>query len=236
MKLRNHLTACWLILLTVLMTRSSSLVLGQTESASPSASPTAETTQNLRSRIDRVLNETDTGVLGQNTNSPSAFFGQISRLTEQSVTLTTTNGLRLVPLDKNVVIELDGSEITLSELDQVEVDDWAKVYGLGTADAFQPRFVEFSDTSPLIHAYQATIGTLTEVTATNLTIESRLDQSEQSFEIASEVTVTDLLGETVDATQLESLQQALVVYQDREDSNVVTAIRLLTATAVPTDE
>ena len=87
--------------------------MAQEATTSGSPSP-AETTQELKERIQRIVEEKSDqikGVIDQISQQKRGFIGQVERVTEESLTITNTKGTEIIPFDENVSLLKSNQEI-----------------------------------------------------------------------------------------------------------------------------
>ena len=197
------------------------------EEASPSGSPSpAETTQELKERIQRIVEEKSEqikGVIDQLSQNKRGFIGQVERVTEESLTLTNSKGTEIIPFDDQVTLLKGNREISI---DDVAVDDWLVVMGLIIDDAFSPKRILVSSTSLRPKNHVTALGTIIEQSSKEITILSRQNE-EISFDVTTKTQYQDQDGTSARRGEFIKDLQVLVVGDEDDDGKNVSIIRSL---------
>ena len=197
------------------------------QEATSSGSPTpAETTQELRERIQRIVEEKSDqikGVIDELSQNKRGFIGQVERVTEESLTITNSKGTEIIPVDEQVTLLKNNQEISI---DKVAVDDWLVVMGLIVDDTFTPKRILVSSASLRPKNHLVVMGTIIEQSSKEITILSRQNE-EMSFTINSKTKYQDRGGETVRSSELVKDLQVLIVGDEDDKGKNASIIRSL---------
>lgn len=224
-----------------LLAASPTFAQGNPQSATDSATQeatTSATTQNLRERIERVVDEKREqiqGVLTDLDQRRRGVIGQVERITEESITISNHKGTEIIPLKVDQVpvrLIKAGNEI---ELTDIAVGDWILSLGLMEDNSFIPNRILVSSNSLRPTTRSVAIGAIVEVTTSNLSIDQRAGDT-ITFVTNRNTTYQDLEGEEITRTQLTNLAentQALVAGSisngdDNESVRTARLIRVLT--------
>lgn len=202
--------------------------------ASPLSAQTAEetdttptTTEKLKERIDKLIEQRkekiDT-VLGEVTSPKRAFVGQVSRVSETTITLNVAGTTRIVPLDSGVTLIKNG-KTTAAE--NIAVDDWALVMGLWEDDTFTPKKIFFSEKSLRPKTQIVALGSLKEVKKTSLQFQARGQEEVLTLTLNSKTRYQDVKGETATLSQFVAEDQVLIIGYKDDDGAYATTIRAL---------
>jgi len=220
--MRKLILSLFLLTLSLAMPHA---VQAQDASASGSPSP-AETTQELKERIQRIVEEKSEqikGVIDQLSQNKRGFIGQVERVTEESLTLTNSKGTEIIPFDDQVTLLKANREISI---DDVAVDDWLVVMGLIVDDAFSPKRILVSSTSLRPKNHLIALGTIVEQSSKEITILSRQNE-EMSFDVSSKTQYQDRDGESARRGEFIQDQQVLVVGDEDDGGKNASIIRSL---------
>jgi hypothetical protein len=230
------LLCAWLFLSDQIATK---LQAQQTTATQSSQTTTAEETANedeavdeiseeLRQRIQRVREES-TQVRGVNSISLSektARIGEVTRVTDESVTMQYQDGTLIVPLDDQAVLVRDDEIIAASD---IEVGSWVMILGAMTRATFEPDFVVSLDESPLGASSTVVFGSLSEVTARELTISVRGSDEMRTVTTTTRTRYLDFDNDEVPRSALDEDISVVVVATANEDNQLVArSIKVLT--------
>ncbi len=182
----------------------------QQELASPSA-----TTQSLKERIEKIIEEKKEAVadkLTQLAQKKKGFIGQVDRVNEEAITITNPKGSRILALDDQVQL-LKNNEII--PVEDVAVDDWLIVLGYAEEDDFVPikLIVASEDLSP--RPKINILGSIQEIDTNSLQVTARVDQQTYQFTLDKNTQYQDQTGEEITKAELfEDMQVLVVGYKD----------------------
>jgi hypothetical protein len=186
------------------------------------------TTEKLKERIEKIVEQRKDKiekVLGESSLQKRGFVGQISRVSETTLTLDVFGTNRIVPFDETTELLKNNAEISA---ENIAVDGWVTVMGIWEDDSINPRKIIFSDKSPLPDQQLVELGSLKEINNRSVVFQSRYSKSETTIYTNSKTTVEDLEGIEADISQLSEEDQVLIVgYKDSDDDSYATTIRAL---------
>lgn len=201
---------------------SSSLSYAQEATSSP------QTTQNLKERIERIVEEKKDQIKGIINNLDSAkqgFIGQVTRISEETVTVKTNKATKILPIGSEVEL-LKGTATT--KLADIAVDNWLVVMGVVEDDNFKPIRILVSSEDIRPKSYTVALGTVTDIGRNNLTFTPRDNPEELTVITNNQTTYEDLKGEEITRADIETDTQALLIAFDDEGEKIARRIRLLT--------
>lgn len=200
-------------------------------SAQEEASDSTKTTQNLRERIERIVEEKKEqirGVINNLESQKQAFIGQVIRISEETITVKTNKATRILPINPQVELLKGTSIIKLSD---VAVDNWLVVMGVLEDDDFRPIRILVSATDIRPKTYFIALGSVTELDKTTLTIKPRNAEEPVAITTNNKTIFEDLNGQVIARTDLEVESQLLVVASEAEGDKIAKRVRLLTVLA-----
>jgi hypothetical protein len=215
----------------------SSAIVTKAQEATSSGSPTpAETTVQLKERIQRIVEENSDqikGVIDQLSYQKRGFIGRVERVTQESLTLENRKGTQIISIDEKVTLLKSNQEISI---DDVAVDDWLVVMGVIEDDTFSPKRILVSSTSLRPKNHFVIIGTITDQSNGELNLLSR--QSEElSFDINKKTQYQDQDGETGSSKEfIKDLQVLVVGYEDDSGKNATTIRSLVSLETLQDNE
>ncbi|MBW7955877.1 hypothetical protein H3C66_04040 [Patescibacteria group bacterium] len=195
-------------------------------SPSPSASPSgAVATENLKERIDRILDQREAKLeeLHQAGQRRRVFLGEVQRITERTVTIRNRRGSQSFTVGADVVLVRNGKAATI---DDIAVGDWIGVIGFADKETIQPQIVVIPTTTIQPTSYETVIGTITEVTRTQIVVTDP-SQNEQTFQIVRTTEFEGSDGNAIRREDLETETQVIVVSKPTDTQKPATLIRSL---------
>jgi hypothetical protein len=247
MKRLTHSTL--LTLAVFLMTAAPVLAASPTPAVSPrvtaspkvAASPTpaasadpVQTTQNLRERIEKIVEEKRDqieGVLDELSGKKRGFIGEVQRVTAETITLKTNKGTQILSITDSLAITKAGKTIKVEE---IAVGDWAIAIGTTVDDTFEPERLVISSTSLWPPKPVITLGAIEKYSKTSVTVTPRSGASPQTFVIKTTTEYQDMNGDAIKITQLPVEQAVLVVGVSAQTGDEARVIRLLSPLTTPT--
>lgn len=202
--------------------------------ATDSAESEEEATQNLKKRIERVVQDNQAEidqVIEDLSSEPRGFIGQVQRLSEEAITLNNPKGTQIVAVDETVDLTKAGDPI---ELDDIAVDDWALVMGMQQGDTFEPISISISSSSLRPKDYTVMLGSISQLSSRTVSIIPRTEQAEATnqsleFRLDTSTSYQDLEGTALNEADLaEDVQVLLVGYVEEDGDRFATAIKALT--------
>ncbi|MCA9373098.1 hypothetical protein KC921_03300 [Candidatus Woesebacteria bacterium] len=164
-----------------------------------------------------------------------AMFGQVERITDDSLTLTTSEGAIIIPLPESVVVKQDSKTIKASD---IAVDSWALVIGTNTTDktsdaqsTLTPQQILIYTTNPQPKGPIVSIGVIDSINSGTVTIVDRATEEISSFTIQKTTVFQDAAGKKITSSDLEPDLAVLIVGTAGEKTTTANIIRSLAATA-----
>ncbi len=208
------------------------------QDSSPSATATDSATNNLKERIEKIVEEKKDdieSVLQEKTNKKHGFVGEVSRVTKETIAVETNQGNKIIPVDENLLLIKKKQVITVTD---IAVGNWVTIIGIVEDDAFIPKRLIVSSSSLSPKNKQITLGTIKSLTKTSISIQSRADQTEQAFSLSKKTAVEDMNKQKLSLNLLTKDIQCLIVgFKNEDDKNpAASTIHVLTTTEVLEDE
>lgn len=194
--------------------------------ASPVASPSGEkATENLKDRIDRILETRQEKLLEleQAGQRRRVFIGETQRITERTVTIRNRRGSQTFTIGQDVVLAKNGKMATI---DDIAVGDWLGVIGFSDKETIQPQIVVIANASLEPTEYETVIGTIKEVTKTQIVVTDPT-QSERTYQIVKSTEFEGPEGNAIKRENLQTETQVVVISEPKENQNPATVIRSL---------
>lgn len=185
-----------------------------TQTAAKTASDSATvTTQNLRERIERIVEEKREqikGVLTEISITQRGIIGAVQRVTEESITIRTHKGTEIIPLtNTSYPVELVKANKAIKTTD-IAVGDWLLALGVFEDDSFQPVRVLVSEKSLRPRTRSISIGSIATLSRTSISIDSRDGSGQVTYTINKDTKYQDLSGEDLVIADIEESMQAIV--------------------------
>ena len=203
--------------------------IAQAQSPTPSDEPTPSetTTQNLRERIEKVVKEKQhqiKGVIDNISFQKQGFVGQLERLNEESLTVKTTSGTRIIPINEEVTFVKNSKNIKVADL---AVDNWLVVMGYLEDDTFSPKRILVSTTTLRPKSYTVQLGSIQEISKSEITFLPRSDGEPIEIALSKSSKYQDIDGQKILKTNLSKDLQALVIHYNDDGDHILKTIRLL---------
>ena len=222
-------TLCWLkpdAALAVTATGSAKT----TPSPSPLASPSSETTtQNLKDRIEKVVQERREqlqGTLEKISQKKRGFIGQVTRISEGNLTIKNPKGSQVISVTEDVSIAKKGKKITLSE---IAVDDWAILMGYGDSENFQLKRLVISSESLRPDNHVVILGLIKSLNDKEIKIIPRNQSDETTAVINKKTRVQSYDGKAIKIKDISTDAQVFLIATVTADGTTANLIRSLTA-------
>lgn len=197
-------------------------VLAQEATSSP------QTTQNLKERIERIVEEKKDqikGIINNLDSTKQGFIGQVTRISEETVTLKTNKATKILPINNQVEL-LRGT--TAMKLSDVAVDNWLVVMGIIEDDNFKPIRILVSTEDIRPKSYLVTLGTITDSDRNSFTITPRDNPEPVKIFTNTKTVFEDLRGTVIARAKVETDTQALMIAYDDDGDKIAQRIRVLT--------
>lgn len=192
------------------------------------ATSSPQTTQNLKARIERIVEEKKdqiTGIINNLDSTKQGFIGQVIRISEEAVTVKTNKATRILPITSDVELLKGTTKMKLADL---AVDNWLVVMGVVEDDNFKPIRILVSTEDIRPRSYLTALGTISESDKTTFTIVPRDNPEPVEVTTNTKTVYEDSKGEEIKRTDIETDMQALVIAYDDEGEKIATRIRVLT--------
>lgn len=198
------------------------------ESVVLDASLSSKTTEKLKERIEKIVEEKKDqikGIIDNLDSTKQGFIGEVTRISEETITVKTNKSTRIIPITADIELLKDGEEVELSD---IAVENWLVVMGVIEDDNFRPIRVLVSSKTLRPDPTYITVGSITEIDRSELTISPRSGEETETIVLNNSTTYEDLNGEEIDRTDIEEETQALIIAVEDEDEKVARRIRILT--------
>jgi hypothetical protein len=223
-----------LIMFSFLIAGMSSTVLAQ-ESVILDASTSSKTTQKLKERIEKIVEEKKEQIKGIISNldaTKQGFIGEVQRISEETITIKTNKTTRIIPINETVELIKDGEKIELSD---IAVENWLVVMGVLEEDTFNPiRILVSAETLRPLPSY-ITIGGITKIDTNEITVNPRASEETVALTTDRNTVYEDINGEEIDESDIEEDTQALIVALDDDGEKIAQRIRILTVLEITPD-
>lgn len=202
-----------------------------------SATPNPESINKaINERINKQLNEEQekklTNLLDTINQLRRAIFGQVERITDDSLTITTSEGINIIPIPKTVIVKQGSKTIKSSD---IAVDDWVIVIGANsnsnstetTSPSFVPQQITVFTSNPISEQPTVELGIVDTLTKSSVQIVSRSSGQSSTFSILKTTKFQDNKGKPTTLERFEKDITVLVVGVRGEKTNSATIIRSL---------
>jgi hypothetical protein len=206
-----------------------------TQPATESAASPSATTQKLRERIEKIVEEKRDqikGVLDEFDQKKRGTLGNVTRVSEESVTIKTRKATEIIPLSPDVAIEKAGKTI---KLDEIAVGDWVVVMGLIEEDAFVPKRLLVSSTSLRPPTPVVVLGTIEASERNQISIIPRSGEGASTVTTTTKTVYQDINGQEIERADIKKDMQALLIGSEN-DKNEKTARLIRVLTVVESDK
>ncbi|MCB9813606.1 MAG: hypothetical protein H6772_04330 [Pseudomonadales bacterium] len=188
---------------------------------STSSSTTSESIQDIKKIIkENIENSKVKGAIDNLINRKIAIIGEVSRITDETITIKNRLGTRILALDENPKILKGNEEI---DINNIEVENWIMVLGRLKDDNFSPSIIKVFSSTLRPKNQEIMIGIITSVSKTEVAILPRSGDSEKIFLISKESKFQDSNGESVLLGNFTKDINVLVTgYNNEKDSTLLT--------------
>jgi hypothetical protein len=187
------------------------------------------TTEELRKRIEKVVDEKREqikGVIQDLLSKKTSFIGEISRISEEAITVKSADTTTIIPISDSLKLLKDNKALEVSAL---EVGNWAVVLGNKDGDGIESEYILVSKESLRPRNQLVVLGSITALTKTEVTISTRGTQEERKLTIAKTSEFQDVNGEKAVAGDFEKDFNVLVVATEEEKGWQLQTLRSLAA-------
>ncbi|MDQ5951262.1 MAG: hypothetical protein QG639_539 [Patescibacteria group bacterium] len=198
----------------------------ETEGAGENASDSA-TTDELRKRIERVVEERREqikGVVEDLLVKKGAYIGEITRISEEAITIKSNETTNIIPLTEEVVILENNSPVNIAN---IEVGNWATVLGNRTSTTIEPEYVLISATSLRPITYFVRLGNVVSLDRTELVFTPRGTEDEITVALQRNSKYQSSDGEKAVAADFEEELGVLVIAAEGQDGLELITLRSL---------
>ena len=174
------------------------------------ATTSAETTQELKKRIEKVVSEKKDqvkGVLDTLGVQKTGFIGEVTRVTQDSITVEYEARTNILPIDESISLIKDRRP---TKVDDVAVGNWALVVGTGERNDFSAEQIFIFANSLKPRPQVVMLGSVEELTTRNLTITPRNEETSRQFTITSKTELQNQDGSEVTLKNFDTNVQVLV--------------------------
>jgi len=167
------------------------------------------------------------GALHDLLTQKGGYIGEITRISEDALTLKTRTGSVIVPLTDQVNVLKDDKP---QSVDAIAVGNWVTVLGSRESENVVAEFVLVSEASLLPRTQDVAVGSIYELSRRAMTITSRDSQTERSYVITTDTVFQDADGTEADWQDFEADYAVLIVaLEDAKTAGTfeVTTVRSL---------
>jgi len=175
--------------------------------------------------IKKLLSVTGVkNVLGLSSEKKEALIGEVTRVTDETVTINSRQGTRIIPLENTQSITKDDKEIKITD---IAVENWVTVLGKIVDDNFTPIFLNVYSKSILPKNQYVSIGTITDITKNTITITPRSGSDDETINILNTTDFEDINGSQISLNDFEEDITILVSGTEEESKIEALTIRSL---------
>ena len=218
------ITICLLLIAAL----SANSVLAQ--ESTPSASE--QSTQNLKTRIEKVVQEKREqikGVIEKIYQKKRGFIAQVQRVSTGALTVKNAKGVEILPIDeKSVTILKNNKEISL---DEIAVENWVVIMGIQEQESFTIKRILVSEENLWPKDFHISIGTVEKIDSRKISILLRSNQEQVEFLLNKNTKYQDLNGNDLTLKTIKPETQVLIIGYKDKDLNTATTIKSLAVSA-----
>ncbi len=163
-----------------------------------------------------------------------AIFGQVERITDDSLTLTTADGMNIIPIPSTIQVKQGTKTIKITD---IAVDNWALVIGANstgkTSDTanpvYTPQQITVYTTNPMVEKPTVELGIIDSITNSTITVVSRSSGISSTFNLLKTTRLQDAKGTNATLADFEKDISVLVVGFKGEKTNTATIVRSMAA-------
>lgn len=225
-----------LVLTTLLLTQpvQAQLITADQDTSTAAAELDSQTTDNLKKRIEKVVQdkrEEIKGVIDLLKEKKRGFIGQIERVAEESLTIKTSKGVKIISLNEGVKLQKSSSATStkIAKVSEIAVGDWAMVVGIVEDDTLVPQTITTYTSSLRPRDHLVVLGNITTLEKSSVVISPRSGDATETITLTTATKYQDITGKTIKATAVSEELQALVIgYNDEQKGKIATVVRVLT--------
>lgn len=187
------------------------------QDADQTGTPSSETTQELRKRIERVTGS-------QAGNKQTGFIGEVVRVTEDTITVEYESETSILPIQEQVTVVKSRRAVKVSE---VAVGNWVTVIGTGERNDFTPEFIFVSTESLESDPQFVVLGSIKSLDRDSISLIPRNDPAERELAILRSSKFQDQDGSAATAAEFEVDLQVLVTGFTNNGKQEIKTVRAL---------
>ena len=226
-------TTLFIIISSMFINLSQNAVYAQENQDETDTTPT--TTEKLKERIEKIVEQRKDKVeqvLGNISSQKKGFIGQVSRVSETTLTLDVIGTTRVVPFDKTVSLlkntdSANNTEGKETSTENISVDNWALVMGMWEDDTLTPRKIIIFEKSPRPDTHIVSLGSLQKINKNSIKFQARGKEEVLSITLNNNTNFEDFNGEEATVSRFTEEDQALVVGYKTDKGSYATTIRAL---------
>lgn len=161
------------------------------------------------------------GALDNLLNKKTATIGEVTRITDETITINNRSGIQIIPIGDTHSITKDDKTIEVSD---IAVENWVTVLGKIKDDNFSPVFIYVHTESLQPKTQVIDIGTITEITSKTITITPRSGESDKTVTILSSTDFEDLDGTEISLNDLE--EDITILISGHKENNKISALTI----------
>ncbi|MFZ1721906.1 MAG: hypothetical protein WAU07_05375 [Microgenomates group bacterium] len=194
------------------------------EKTSPLDVEAQQTIDEIKKRIEKNRSRVQ-GTIDELLGKRRGFIGEIRRVTGESITVENGDGTTIIALSESLTLVKDGDAL---EVDDIAVGNWAIVMGsVQDSTSIEPQFVEVYDETLEPDPKSVTLGTITEISAKEITIVSRSTNEELTFDIVTTTDFQNADGSEIKRTDFEEDMNCLITGSLADETIEALTIRSL---------
>lgn len=199
-------------------------------SSSSSAESVQETEENENSTINnikKVIQEkkVELGTVGARVRNERAYLAKVTRVSEETLTVSNYSGSKIIPIDENVLIKKNNKDAKVSE---IVVDSWVGIYGEMINDNLSIKKITLYENDFTPKEKIITVGSIASIGKNDITINPRSEGKALNFSFGKKTNFQNYLGEIAKQTEFyEDLQCIVVAFADTNGNYTVSTIRAL---------
>ena len=220
-----------LLMLCGILTPVHSYAQTNTESETQEASDSSSI-ENIKKIITDNLNSGMVrGTIDNLMNRKVALIGEVSRVTDETITVTNRLGTRIIEVTNVLSLTKNNTDI---EITDIAVENWILVLGKISNDTFSPVFIEVNEKTLRPKEQFVSIGTVTQISANTLTIDPRNSDTEEEISLVKTTTFENSNGDAINKALItEDITVLVTGYLDDGDMQAATIHSLA---VIQTDE
>ncbi len=186
---------------------------------SPDSEATSAATQSLKERIEKVVGEKEAKIQTEDSDieyTTKGIVGQVERVSESTVGITTSKGSVIIPVDPTVELIKKAEAIKISD---IEIENSIIALGIQTGETFTPIKIIISSESILPKEQIVQIAAVTKITNQSLSIQARGTGSNHKFVLNDSTNYYDASDNEIESDDLFEEIQVLIAGYAEEDED-----------------